>query len=230
MKYKFQVLTLGLVMGLGLSSMAQEQPSQDSSYAGPYYLKRKAYFEHLPIKRKAVIFLGNSITEVGEWSELFQTKQVLNRGISGDVTYGVLNRLPFILQQKPRKIFIAIGVNDIKRGIALSEISRNHERMIRMIRQRSPKTKIYLQSILPVNEGMLAAIYARIKNEKIDLVNQKLKELAKKYNCVYVDLHQSALKGGDGQLKAALSTDGLHLQPEAYIIWANYLKSLQYLE
>lgn len=202
----------------------------DTSFANSYYLKREAYFEALPAKKSATVFLGNSITEVGEWSELFDGKNVINRGISGDVTYGVLNRLPFILSQKPKKIFLAIGVNDIKRGASINEISRNHERIIKLITQTSPKTKLYVESILPVSESMLASIYAKITNERIVNANLKLKELTKKYGCTYVDLHQSELKGSDGQLKKELSTDGLHLQPIAYIIWANYLKSLKYIK
>lgn len=204
--------------------------SVDTSFAGPYFLKREAYFEALPVKKKATVFLGNSITEVGEWSELFLDKNIINRGISGDVTYGVLNRLPFILSQKPKKIFLAIGVNDIKRGASVDEVSDNQERIIKLIRTKSPKTKLYVESVLPVNESMLAAIYAKITNQRITKVNQKLKILAQKYGATYVDLHQSKLKGTDGQLIKAYSTDGLHLQPEAYTIWADYLKSLDYIK
>ncbi len=202
----------------------------DTSFAGPYFLKRETFFEALPTKKHAIVFLGNSITEVGQWSELFSDKNVINRGISGDVTYGVLNRLPFILSQKPKKIFLAIGVNDIKRGASVEEVYANHERIIKLITQTSPKTKLYVESILPVNESMLADIYVKITNQRIIKANQKLQELAAKYGCVYVDLHQSELKGKDGQLKKELSTDGLHLQPLAYIVWANYLKSLKYIK
>lgn len=202
----------------------------DTSFANSYFVKREAYFEELPIKPKAIVFLGNSITQAGEWSELFDDKKVINRGISGDVTYGVLNRLPFLLSQKPKKIFLAIGVNDIKRGTSVDDVSRNNERIIKVITERAPHTKLYVQSILPVNEGMLADIYSKITNDRINKVNQKLKELTLKYGCVYIDLHKTDLKSADGQLKNELSTDGLHLQPIAYIIWANYLKSLKYIK
>lgn len=227
MKRLYKILTLFILCFSADLGFAQ---TADTSFAGPYFLKREAYFKALPVKKNAIVFLGNSITEVGEWSELFNSKNVINRGISGDVTYGVLNRLPFILAQKPKKIFLAIGVNDIKRGASIDEVSRNHERIIKLIAQSSPKTKLYVQSILPVNEGMLATIYAKITNERISKANQKLQELADQYGSTYVDLHQSDLKGIDGQLKKELSTDGLHLQPDAYIMWANYLKSLKYIK
>ncbi|WP_051291110.1 GDSL-type esterase/lipase family protein [Pedobacter glucosidilyticus] len=201
----------------------------DTSFAGPYFLKREAYFKALPVKKNAIVFLGNSITEVGEWTELFDAKNIINRGVSGDVTYGVIHRLPAILAQKPKKIFLAIGVNDIKRGASIEDVGISYERIVKLIVQTSPKTKLYVQSILPVNEGMLAAIYAKITNERIHKANEEIQKITKKYGCTYVNLHQSALKGKDGQLEKELSTDGLHLQPNAYIIWANYLKSLKYI-
>ena len=83
---------------------------------------------------------------------------------------------------------------------------------------------------MPVNEAMLSSIYVKITNERINNANKKLKELAIKYNCIYVDLHLSELKDVDEQLKKEFSTDGLHLQPLAYIIWANYLKSLKHIK
>lgn len=227
MKRIFPFLILFIICLSADFSFAQ---TVDTSYAGPYFLKQEAYFKALTIKKNAIVFLGNSITEVGKWSELFKSKNILNRGISGDVTYGVLHRLPNILEQKPKKIFLAIGVNDIKRGASIEEVSRNHERIIKLITQKAPKTRLYVQSILPVNEGMLAAIYVKITNERINKVNTLLQQLAIKYNCVYVDLHQSNLKSTNGELKADFSTDGLHLQPIAYIIWADYLKTLKYLK
>ena len=225
-----RIFTILILLVICLSADFCFAQTSDTSYAGPYYLKQEAYFKALPVKRNAIVFLGNSITEVGEWSEFFVSKSIINRGISGDVTYGVLHRLPFILEHKPKIIFLAIGVNDIKRGASIEEVSRIYERIIKLITQTSPKTKLYVQSILPVNEAMLATIYAKITNEKISNVNKMLQQLAIKNNCVYVDLHHSDLKSNDGQLKMELSTDGLHLQPLAYIIWANYLKSLKHIK
>lgn len=227
MKKLFKILTIIICCLSADLSFAQ---TADTSFANSYFLKREAYFESLPAKKHAIVFLGNSITEVGQWSELFTDKNVINRGISGDVTYGVLNRLPFILSKKPKKIFLGIGVNDIKRGASIEEVSNSQERIIKLITQTSPKTKLFIESVLPVNEEMLADIYAKITNDRINNVNKILKETAHKYGCVYIDLHQSELKGADGKLKKELSTDGLHLQPMAYIIWANYLKSLKHIK
>jgi hypothetical protein len=45
-----------------------------------------------------IVFIGNSITEGGKnWSEKFNIPNIRNRGIGGDVTDGVLERLGEII-------------------------------------------------------------------------------------------------------------------------------------
>jgi lysophospholipase L1-like esterase len=217
------------LLSLPLLVSAQEKNSLDTSYANGYYLKRLIFFKQLPIQKKPIVFLGNSITEVGPWQEVTAMSNVINRGISGDNSFGVFHRLDEILALKPSKVFLAIGVNDIKRGTPLPVIAQNYERIIHKISKDSPKTKLYLQSVLPVAEPMLASIYDLIRNKKIISLNGMLKALSEKYRLPYVDLYQDVFVGKDGQLIKTLSTDGLHLQPEAYILWADYLKQKKYL-
>mgnify|MGYP000061554644 CR=1 FL=1 len=71
------------------------------------------------ISTDEIIFLGNSITDIGEWTEVWQDIHVKNRGISGDNTFGVLARLDEVVSSKPSKIFIMIGINDISKNIEL---------------------------------------------------------------------------------------------------------------
>ncbi len=54
--------------------------------------------------------LGDSITDYGSWDTLFQRDDILNHGIIGDTTQGVLNRLQYI-NNTVEKAFIMIGVN-----------------------------------------------------------------------------------------------------------------------
>ena len=83
-----------------------------SSYSQQYsehYNERKALFETTVDTENEIIFLGNSITEGGDWKVLFPNQNVINRGISGDTTDGILFRLDEITSSKPKKIFILIG-------------------------------------------------------------------------------------------------------------------------
>ncbi len=207
---------------------AQEKAVKDSTYANGYYVKRLKYFESLPAQQNPIVFLGNSITEVGQWQDVTGLNNVINRGISGDNSYGVFYRLDPVLKLKPSKIFLAIGVNDIKRGTPIEDIAHNYERIILKVKRDAPKTKLYLQSVLPVTEAILANIYDNIRNPKIIALNKLMKALAEKHNVPYVDVFNQ-LKDENGQLVRSLTTDGLHLQPEAYVIWANYLKKMKYL-
>ena len=126
-------------------------------------------------------------------------------------------------------IFLMIGVNDIKRGTPLNLIIQNYERIAQKIQRQSPRTKLYFQSVLPVAESMLVSIYSKISNEKIREANKQLKRIAEKYQVPYIDLHNDVFANQDGQLQTDLTTDGLHLQPSAYILWVDYLKKHNYL-
>ena len=48
-----------------------------------------------------IVFLGNSITHWTNWNELLTIFNGKNRGISGDVTYGLIDRLDEALTGSP---------------------------------------------------------------------------------------------------------------------------------
>jgi len=202
---------------------AQETTAVDSSYLNGHYTQRLDFFRKMPNRKGEIVFVGNSLTEGGKWQEIFQNPHVINRGISGDVTYGILARLDEVLASKPAKIFILAGINDMKRGTPNEVILANLKRMILMVKTQSPKTKLYMQSLLPVNEAMLPDIYAKVKNAKINALNQQLEALCKTMNVSYLNIHP-ALADESGSLKKELSIDGLHLRQASYVLWAEELK------
>ena len=109
-------------------------------------------FEALPVTSSDIIFLGNSITNGAEWAELFNAKHVKKRGISGDICMGVYDRLDAVLKGKPAKIFLLIGINDASRGAPADTIVSRIGMIVGKIKEDSPKTKLYLQSVLPVTD------------------------------------------------------------------------------
>ena len=78
-----------------------------------HYKERVELFAKEPVVTGKVMFLGNSITEGGNWGELLGDKSIINRGIGGDVTFGIMKRLDDVVIRRPSKIFILIGINDI---------------------------------------------------------------------------------------------------------------------
>ena len=215
MKSKSKFLYIILVVVIGVVT---------SAYI-PYQLSPTP---KIKTNRNTIVFLGNSITQVGKWQELIPNKKVINKGISGDITTGVLARIESCLLEKPAKIFVMIGINDLKIGKAIDSITANQIRIIEKIKRLSPRTKIYMQSTLPVNEGMLASIYKRLNNADITKMNTALKLACKQKKVTYLDLHPIMIDENT-QLKSSLSTDGLHLKPEAYLNWVNYLKTNKFL-
>ncbi|WP_207917087.1 family 20 glycosylhydrolase [Flavobacterium hiemivividum] len=183
-----------------------------------YYHQRVSHFKTLPKTKNDIVFLGNSISDGAEWSELFADNQIKNRGISGDFTAGVLNRLDEITNRKPKKVFLLIGVNDLARNTATDSIFKNIIQIARFLKQESPSTKIYIQSILPVND-----VYKKFdghtgKGEQIKSLNASLKQNAKDYNYTFIDLY-TAFSDGNGKMAKQLTNDGLHLNGEGYLLW-----------
>ncbi len=222
-----KLLSALLILG-SAAGFAQDTTTIDSSYQNSWYQLRSDFFRKLPDHKKEIVFLGNSITEQGEWQEVVHKKHVLNRGISGDVTFGVLARLDEVLSSKPSKIFVLIGINDLKRGMPVEVIANNYVRLIKKVQAESPKTKLYLQSLLPLNMAMLPKSYEKLSNEKVNEVNNRMKVICQQYKVSYVDLHP-VFVDEKKQLRKDLSTDGLHLRFAAYILWADYLKKLKLL-
>lgn len=193
-----------------------------------FYYQRASLFERLPTSKEDIVFLGNSITNGGEWVELLNDSRMKNRGISGDVCQGVLDRLQTIVEGEPAKIFLLIGINDLNRGILPDTIVYNTELIIEEIQKGSPDTEIYIQSILPVNEefGMFQG-HTRHK-EIIKPLNCELKELAKKKGVEFIDLYTHFLIPGTSTLDSKYTNDGLHLMGEGYIKWVEIIKPYIY--
>ncbi len=200
----------------------------DSVYINAHYTERLEVFDKMPHRKNAIVFLGNSITEAGKWQEILPGKPVLNRGISGDNTFGVLARLPQIVADKPGKIFLLIGVNDLKREVPVPVIIENYKRMVAMIRKESPRTRIYLQSVLPVNDSMLIEPFRKVTTADVQKLNEALQSLARQKRIDYVNLHE-VFADENGQLKKEETPDGLHLKIPSYVAWVNYLQLKKYL-
>jgi len=186
-------------------------------------------FKKQPIVKGKIIMLGNSITEGGNWKSLLKDTTVINRGISGDVTFGVLNRIKDITDRKPGKLFILIGINDLSRNTPDEVIIENIFNIVGKIRSGSAQTEIYVQSILPTNETFknLNKNFAG-KAEHIITINGQLKKYAGKMKYTFVDLFAEFIDA-EGQMDAKYAVDGLHLNPAGYAHWVELLKKGKYL-
>ncbi|GEM_PF-285761 len=201
-------------------------PSGQEVAPSTYYAQRRTLFEMLPNTKREIIFLGNSITDGAEWSELFQNKRVKNRGISGDHTGGVLARLAEVTASKPEKVFLLIGINDLARGISRDTVLARICHIAATMGKHSPSTKIFVQSILPVNPEIGRFPGHCSKTEEIIWINERLKAWCRQPNVVYVDLFTHFISGDHHYMDSRYTNDGLHLNGEGYLQWVRVIRPL----
>ncbi len=193
------------------------------TYEAHYDKRIQLFAEEPPVGPRDIIMLGNSISEGGKWSELLKIPNVRNRGISGDVTTGILRRVEETVQGKPDKVFLLIGINDIANNIPAKVIVNNIMTAADNIISFSPQTTVYIQSILPVDESVGRFTRLNGKSDEIVAINKELQKQAKKRKTQFINLYPLFTAGDKITLRKELSYDGLHLNEAGYRIWANHL-------
>ncbi len=193
-------------------SQLTNSPKETVTFSS-YYLDRKSLFDILPSNKNAVVFLGDSITNRCEWSELFDNPNIKNRGINGDNTYGILKRLDQITNSQPSKIFLMIGINDIIAKQELDKIIYKYRLILRGIKQSIPGNQVFIQSVLPVNNRLKLIA----DNNEIIALNNRLKGLANEFKYKYIDLY--SIFSTKNQLTELYTNDGIHLNGIGYLTW-----------
>jgi lysophospholipase L1-like esterase len=190
-----------------------------------YFLNRDELFKVFPKSENSIIFIGNSLTQNFELAELFQNLSVKNRGIIGDYTSTLYNRLEPIIEEKPEKIFIEIGINDLGINLPNDSLVNNYVKIIDKLQSKTPNSKIYIQSIFPVKNDSqyLKSITNPEVNKNVVLVNKELKSICEKKKMTYIDIYSSFEL--EGQMNPKYSIDGVHLNGAGYLLWRDKLKS-----
>lgn len=192
---------------------------------------RNELFNAMPADTNALMFLGNSLTQYFELAEFFPNARVKNRGIAGDLTGGVLQRLDAIVKDQPKKIFIEIGINDVFEGIPEDTILERYGRIVKILAKECPKTHLYVQSLFPVsnNHDMLQAYDTKSINNTVEAINKQLQSFVSEKNTDpmlsnrihYIDTYSPF---NDGGLRKEYTIDGVHLSAQGYVLWASILK------
>jgi lysophospholipase L1-like esterase len=184
-----------------------------------YGVDRKSLYETFPKSESAIMFVGDSLTDFCDWQEFFRNVTLKNRGISGDTSKGILSRIDNLVESRPRKIFIMIGINDFLNGETVDQVASNYQLILQDFKEKVPQSKVYIKSVLPLNKNFTDPV---INNKVIEL-NAKLKDLAKEYSFQYIDLFPHFL-GSNNQLDEQYTTDGLHLNGKGYLLWKTLIE------
>ncbi|MCD4664527.1 MAG: hypothetical protein K8R68_04585 [Bacteroidales bacterium] len=174
------------------------------------------------MKETDIVFLGDSLTESFDLQKHFGRRDLRNRGVSGDMTQHLLYRLEEITNASPSVIFLMIGINDIYQGVSVETLISNIEIIIVNILEKSPKSKLIVQSILPVNASRLFAD----KNINTDVyrANNLLQKICNEKSLIFINLYPDFLND-KGEMDSCYTYDGVHLSEQGYILWAELIQS-----
>ncbi|MEG1437065.1 MAG: GDSL-type esterase/lipase family protein [Oscillospiraceae bacterium] len=144
--------------------------------------------------------------------------------LSGKEEYGKVNAIGEVVLKNPKRIYIMIGINGLA-WMTTQQVISDYEELIDEMVLANPEAQIYVQSIFPVSKAKENSD-ERYKNSKIDRINMNLLELCEEKSVYYLDTN-SILKNEDGNMSAEFtnSSDGIHINKEAYDIWFNYLRN-----
>jgi acyl-CoA thioesterase-1 len=199
--------------------------------------KNEANFSSLTqnkiINMRNIVFFGDSLTEgYGLQSSqappaLIQQKidlyglayRAINAGVSGDTTDSAILRLPAILQQQEIDIFVvALGINDLFRGITPQKIEQNLTQIIERTKVHYPNAMIVLAKVkLPLELLIGFGMMGQVASQYAVQYQKVYENLAEKYASPLIP---SLLEGVMGEVHLNLS-DRLHPNAQGYEIVAN---------
>ncbi len=164
-----------------------------------------------------IVMYGNSITFQGKWEEVLGRNDVANRGIPGYTTGQLIWTIKNGLHDHPgSKIwFLEGGINDISLGVPVERIFENYKIAVDSLQRNH---------IIPVVQSTILKNNAKADNKLVTQLNKKVKQYCLKNKIEYIDLN--VFLSRDGELIKELTTDGCHLQPQAYQPWGEAIKKV----
>ena len=170
----------------------------------------------------AVVFLGDSITE--GWKTLakdFPDLKVVNRGIGGDTTRGVLYRLNAdVISLKPAAVVLLIGINDIGLGGKPEDIVDNIKGILFALKRSNPHLPVIVCKVMPSSTKQYRPA------DKIEQLNALVDEIVKANpQCIRCDTW-SIYAGPDGDCQKDEFPDLLHPNAIGYAKWTDALKPI----
>lgn len=159
-----------------------------------------------------VAFLGDSLTDGYDVVNFYPQLKVSNRGIGGDRTYDLLSRIQISAYDlKPKVITMLIGANNFK------TMFNDYETIVKGLKENLPNTKIVLLSLTA-----MSGEWGK-NNELACFNNIKIKLIADKYNCTFVDLFTPLFDISTNGIFPEFTTDGGHLTNKGYTAITNIL-------
>lgn len=172
-------------------------------------------------------FIGDSITQGWEgngrdvWKEYYEARKPINLGFSGDRTEHVIWRLQRdnLRSIKPKVAVMMIGTNNTGHAMQEpTEVAAGVERILTILREKTPNTKVLLLGVFPRGKHELDS--KRLNNVAI---NQIIRRFDDGQRVHYLDIGDVFLEE-DQTISERIMPDFLHLSPEGYKRWAEAIE------
>ena len=155
-----------------------------------------------------VAFIGDSLTDGYDLSKYYPQYITANRGIGGDTTFGLEERLQVSLfDLKPKVVVMLIGANN------MDSMFQNYESILQSLKQNLPESKIVLLSLT----AMGGEHWGR-KNQLAAYNNVTVKLLAERYGYEFVDLYTPLYDVSIREVYEGYTVDGGHFTHEGYTV------------
>jgi lysophospholipase L1-like esterase len=211
----FCCLFSALIFGQGTGDSISLLPEHRSA--------RVAQFKKEPVVKDKVVFFGDGVIESGKWRKLLKDSSVINRGITGELTPGLLMRIGDIVARQPASVFLLAGEDDLHKHLQDESIIENIFSIVTKIKRGSKGTRVFVLSLLPVDPSHKSFPAGYDKEEHVLIINAQLTKYAERLGYTYVDMH-SELTDAKGHLDARYTTNGLALSPAGYVHFTDILK------
>ena len=213
----------GVVYGVYGWAFITTQPIKD--YKAEWYANASK-----DAKGGGVVFLGDSLTEMYDLPAHYSEFDVYNRGISGDTTDHMLERLDSnVIALRPDAVVFLGGCNDIRHGTAVSEVIENISEIIGRLKTALPENPVIVQSLYPLNTdvgGVFKNSPGEATVEKLQDANGQIEALCEAMGVTFVDMY-SMLADDTGKIKKEyVLPDGLHIRPATYDLVTARLKPI----
>ncbi|OQQ09535.1 lysophospholipase [Vibrio splendidus] len=196
-----------------LKAVALQSEIQQRGHSMSRYIMTSDNHRHFSPNADLVMF-GDSITEWAPWADIFRDISMVNRGLAGDTTTGMLRRIDTTLNVKPKLVCFMAGINDLAQGYDVDHIYQNYIDMLKVWQEND--IRILVQSTLYVGSKLQGL------NPSVELLNSKISEYCSQQGIAFLDVN--SVLSPNQLLSNEYSCDDLHLNAKAYQVWAEVLQ------
>lgn len=195
-----------------LKAVAIQSEIQQRGHSMSRYIMTSDNHRHFSPQADLVMF-GDSITEWAPWADIFRDISMVNRGLAGDTTSGMLRRIDTTLNVNPQLVCFMAGINDLAQGYGVEHVYDNYVKMVNIWRDNG--IQVLVQSTLYVGTKLQSL------NPSVESLNRKLKDYCAQHGIEFLDVN--AVLAPNQHLSNEYTCDDLHLNGRAYQAWAEIL-------